>query len=82
MKKNFLFIALLLLFTTTAFATETEKSVPVRNYYEERVGYTGSDFFNGLDLPLIVGASYTPQSAANSGVHHLYVFGMALAQDL
>ena len=76
-----MFIALLLLFTTTAFATETEKSVPVRNYYEERVGYTGSDFFNGLDLPYCRRFLH-PQSAANSGVHHLYVFGMALAQDL
>ena len=67
MKKTFMFIALLLLFTTTAFATETEKSVPVRNYYEERVGYTGSDFFNGLDLPLIVGASYTPNQLQTAG---------------
>ena len=62
-----MFIVLLLLFTTTAFATETEKSVPIRNYYEERVGYTGSDFFNGLDLPLIVGATYTPNQLQTAG---------------
>lgn len=67
MKKILTFVSLLLLLTSTIYAAKADKSVPVRNYYEERVGYTGGDFFNGLDLPLIVGVTYTPGNLQTAG---------------
>ena len=34
---------------------------------ESKQRYTGADFFNGLDLPLIVGATYTPNGVETAG---------------
>ena len=67
MKKILMLIPLLLFFTSVAFADKANKQAPERNYYEERIGYTGGDFFNGLDLPLIVGATYTPGNLQTAG---------------